>query len=121
MEDIYVARIDEFEDNSRKVISHGPHEVGVFHVDGSFVAWRNECAHQAGPVCQGRLFPKVVEPVSDEGTVHGMQYVDGTLHIVCPWHGYEYDLRTGRNAGNDRLRLSKIDVLVKEGAVYVRL
>lgn len=121
LEDIYVARTDEFENQGRKVICHGPHEVGVFHVDGSFVAWRNECAHQGGPICQGRLFPKVEEPLSPERTVHGLRYVDGSLHIVCPWHGYEYDVRTGRNSANEQLRLKKVDVLVKEGAVYVRL
>ncbi|HVY59433.1 MAG TPA: Rieske (2Fe-2S) protein [Xanthobacteraceae bacterium] len=121
MEDIYVARVDEFEDLGRKLLVHGDTEVGVFHVDGGFVAWRNECAHQGGPVCQGRLFPKVEEPLSEERTVHGMRYMPGTMHIVCPWHGYEYDVRTGRNAGHQHLRLKKVDVVVKEGAVYVRL
>ena len=34
-----------------------------------------------------------------------MDYSEEELHIVCPWHGYEYSIRTGRNAGNPRLRL----------------
>ena len=38
-------------------------EVGVFLIDGKLVAWHNECPHRHGPVCQGRLYKRVLEPL----------------------------------------------------------
>ena len=43
-------------------------EVGVFKVDGQFVAWHNVCPHREGPVCQGRIYQRVVEPIAGDGT-----------------------------------------------------
>jgi len=121
LDEIYVAQADEFENHGRKLVVHDGKEVGVFCIDKEFVAYRNECAHQGGPVCQGRLFPRVEQELAADKTETAMRYVPGTMHVVCPWHGYEYDLRTGRNAALPRLGLKKLDVFVKEGAVYVRI
>jgi nitrite reductase (NADH) small subunit len=121
VQEVFVGRAEEFERYSRKVLSHGNLEVGVFRLEDGFVAWLNECAHQGGPVCQGRLFPKVDEPIAADGTIRDLCYRDDTMHIVCPWHGYEYDVRTGANSGHPHLRLKKVEVLVREDAVYVRV
>jgi nitrite reductase/ring-hydroxylating ferredoxin subunit len=40
---------------------------------------------------------------------------------VCPWHGYEYNVRTGRNSGHPNLRLRPVETVVRDGSVYVRL
>jgi nitrite reductase/ring-hydroxylating ferredoxin subunit len=41
------------------------------------------------------------------------------MHFVCPWHGYEYDLKTGECVGNRKLRLRNYAVVERDGAVYV--
>jgi nitrite reductase/ring-hydroxylating ferredoxin subunit len=116
---IFVARVDEFADRARKVVAHDDSEIGVFHLDGAFYAWYNECAHRGGPVCQGKLFGKVIEPLGEDKTVSTLDYAQGVVHLVCPWHGYEYDLKTGINAGDRTLRLRKAEVEVKGGDVYI--
>lgn len=121
MEDVFVEQVAEFPDKECRVISRNGKEVGVFRIGEEFFAWHNRCAHQGGPVCQGRIFPKVLEPLLEHQTTHGMAYSEEELHIVCPWHGYEYNIKTGRNAGNPRIGLKPVPVVVKDGGVYVQL
>src|SRR5262249_37355018 len=64
MKSYVVGRLDEFaSEGSRKVISCDGTEIGVFKIDGELVAWHNQCAHLQGPVCQGRIYAKVEEPI----------------------------------------------------------
>ena len=48
-----VCRADELNDGDRKVVSCDGVEVGVFRIDGEFVAWHNRCPHRAGPGLPG--------------------------------------------------------------------
>lgn len=116
-----VARKDEFTEGGRRVVSCDGTEIGVFMVDGKLVAWHNECPHRSGPVCQGRIYKRVVEPIDAEGKVRELAFEEGSANIVCTWHGYEYDLRTGVNQGWDKLRLKAAKLEEKDGNVYVVL
>lgn len=121
MEDIFVDKTDTFKNRECRLVSKNGHEVGVFRLGEDYFAWHNTCAHLGGPVCQGRIFPKVVQNLGDDNITAGTVYSEDDIHIVCPWHGYEYNIRTGRNAGNPRLKLKPVPVVVRDGAVYVQL
>jgi nitrite reductase/ring-hydroxylating ferredoxin subunit len=41
------------------------------------------------------------------------------VNFVCPWHGYEYDIKTGECAADRRLRLKKYKVVRKGDEIYV--
>ena len=41
-------------------------------------------------------------------TSRGMYFSDTETHFVCPWHGYEYDLRTGEFVGDRRHEAAQI-------------
>ena len=97
-----VGKRDEFSEGGRKVISCDGAEIGVFMVDGDLFAWHNECPHRFGPVCQGRLYKRVLEPVDGDGKVRALAYDEGVTNIVCSWHGYEFDLKTGAIRGLTR-------------------
>jgi nitrite reductase/ring-hydroxylating ferredoxin subunit len=71
----------------------GPIRVVVIRAgDGSLHALAAKCLHQGGPLDRGKLYEHTVT-TDDVG-----QYVmDAEQEILkCPWHGYEYDIRTGR-------------------------
>jgi len=119
MADIYIGREDEFEDRGRKVIVNGDVEIGVFFVDGEFYAYENNCVHQGGPVCQGRILNRVIEKIAADKTSEGLAWSEEDVHIVCPWHGYEFNLKTGRHPGNRNARLRPFEVKVTDGEVYV--
>ena len=96
-------------------------EVGVFRVGGRLVAYENRCAHQGGPVCIGEVMGRYVEVVGPDGATLGERFADDHPHLVCPWHGWEYDLATGRCHADPRYRLRRFPVEVRDGRVYLTL
>jgi nitrite reductase/ring-hydroxylating ferredoxin subunit len=107
-------------EGGRVVVDVEGTEVGIFRLDGRLYAWENRCMHAGGPVCQGKLMNRVVERLDAEKRSLGDDFSD-ELHIVCPWHGYEYDVRTGEHPADSRLRLRRVDVEEQEGEILVRL
>ena len=119
MPEIRVGEEREFEEGGRKVIATDDLEIGVFLVKGEFHAYENLCAHMGGPVCQGGIFKRVEENVQPGGRSLGLRFSEDHVHIVCPWHGYEYDLETGLVPAHPKLRLRKIEVVRRDGEIYV--
>ena len=115
-----ICAVGDLAPGTGKTVTVEGKELAVFNVDGTYHVIDNECPHRGGPVCQGGLFGQVIEPIAEDGTVRLLEYQPDRLNIVCPWHGYEYDVRTGINVGNRALRLRKVDVRVADGKVYVR-
>lgn len=117
---IRVAAVGEIAVGERRIIPVDGYEIGVFRVsDDSFVAYRNVCLHQGGPVCEGRLFPRMTAVVTDDGRLVAERYDTTEPHLVCPWHGWEYDLRTGEFCGDRTRRLKAYPVEIVGEDVYV--
>jgi nitrite reductase/ring-hydroxylating ferredoxin subunit len=119
MAEVFVAKVSEFPDGERRIVQHGAHDIGVFHWDGKFYAYSNLCLHQGGPACEGLIIAKVEERIMPDKTSRGLYFSEDEMHFVCPWHGYEYDLRTGEFVGDRRLKLRKYEVVQKGDDVYV--
>jgi nitrite reductase/ring-hydroxylating ferredoxin subunit/hemoglobin-like flavoprotein len=96
--DVRVAGADEIPDGERKIVEHKGASIGVFHHNGEWYALRNSCLHRGGPVATGKL-------VGD--------------HIVCPWHGYTYNITDGKLLMDPSARLDMYMVSVKDGVVYL--
>lgn len=54
----------------------GERIVALFNVDGTLYALDGVCPHQGGPLGKGCL--------------------SGTI-VTCPWHGWQFDVRTGQH------------------------
>ena len=105
----------------RLVVDVGDQTIGIFRVDGRLHAYLNLCPHQGGPVCQGKIMPKVRENIDADHQAHGMVYDRSEMHIVCPWHGAEFIITTGRHATAADIGLAAVDVQEQKGVIYVRL
>ena len=97
----------------------GPYEIGVFRLGDEFRAYENVCLHQGGPVCTGVVIGKVEQVLRDDKTVAFERESTEELHVICPWHGWEYDLENGECATDRRLRLRSFDVELVDGELYV--
>ena len=117
--EIYAGKTSELTEGDRKVIVEGDIEVGVYRRHGKFYAYKNLCAHQGGPVCEGIMMAKVEEVLAPDRTYQGLRFNHNEIHIVCPWHGWEYVLATGVCVADRRYRLTKYEVIDRGGDLYV--
>jgi nitrite reductase/ring-hydroxylating ferredoxin subunit len=118
MAERFVAKATEMKDGDRRIVVDGQKEVGVFFKDGSFYAYSNYCVHAGGPACEGILVNKVVDIINPDRTYEGQKFGD-EVHFACPWHGYEYDLKTGECIGDRKLKLRKYDIVQRGENVFV--
>lgn len=79
-------------------IRRGEQRVVLCHAGGEVRALDGSCPHAGGPLAQGAL--------------HGTA-------IVCPWHAWEFDCRTGEHDFNPRVRLQTYPVEVRDDGIYV--
>jgi len=110
-----VGRVDEIPPGQRKILTVDGLSVGVFNVRGHFVAILNICPHAMGPVCRGRISGTTLP--SAPGTFQWAR--DGEI-LRCPWHGWEFDIHTGRSVAGLRHRLRLYPTEVRRGRVFVR-
>lgn len=106
-------------EGGRLVVDAGDKTVGVFRVDGRLYAYENTCPHQSGPVCQGLIIPAVTEVLNDQRATTGYAFDESDLRIVCPWHGFEFSIKTGCHPASARIRLTRVNVEEHDGTVYV--
>lgn len=110
-----VGTVDDIPPGSRKVILVNGREIGVFNVNGEFFAVLNRCPHQGGPLCSGRQTGFLVAPLPGEYQLSRPGEV-----IRCPWHGWEFDLRTGQSwCEPTKVRVRRYDVSVESGEALV--
>lgn len=94
-------------------MSVGKFGVGVYNVAGEFRAVTNYCPHRGGPLCVGKRYPTVKSDAPYSFEVSGKDEI-----LACPWHGWEYDLRTGVSAvGEKKIRMHP--VRIEDGMVIL--
>ena len=104
-----VATVDEIPPGERKIVDIGGRSIGVFNVQGEYFAVLNRCPHQGGPLCQGRLAGSVVSSRAGE-----YEYAREGEILRCPWHSWEYDVRTGQSWFDPaRVRVGRYNVTVE--------
>lgn len=89
---VVVATADEITPGTRKIVEVNGRSIGVFNVAGEYFAVRNTCPHAGGPLCEGMLSGLVIS--SEPGRY---EYLRRGEFIRCPWHQWEFDLRTGQS------------------------
>ncbi|MGE0757794.1 MAG: Rieske (2Fe-2S) protein [Pirellulaceae bacterium] len=72
--------------------------IALFHVDGTYFALDGICPHQGGPLGRG--------------------HVRGCV-VTCPWHGWQFDVRTGQHQVNSSLRHPSFPVRIEGTDVLV--
>jgi len=119
MPEKFVAKASELNDGERRIVFVGDNEIGVFKHGGQYYAYSNFCLHQGGPACEGLTIAKVEERLRPDMTSQGLYFSEKDMNFVCPWHGMEYDMKTGECISNRKMKLKKYQVLEKGDEVYV--
>jgi 3-phenylpropionate/trans-cinnamate dioxygenase ferredoxin subunit len=107
-----VATVDEIPPGGRKIVEVGGRSIGVFNLSGEFFALRNNCPHEGGPLCVGPICGLVSSERPGE-----YEYSRQGEIVRCPWHGWEFDIRTGQSWFDPRkVRVRRYEVTVEAGA-----
>jgi len=97
---IRVAKEDEVEEGKGMVVEVGDKCLAVFKVGGAFHVIDNTCLHRGGPLGEGDV---------EEDTV------------TCPWHGWEYNIKTGQCVNNPSSHVRSYSTVVENGEVKIEL
>ena len=87
-----VATVDDIPAGQRMLVKVGGREIGIFNIGEEFFAVSNRCPHEGASLCKRRIVGLVEssEPKSYQFSRRGEL-------LRCPWHGWEFDLRTGKS------------------------
>ncbi|MEK7216717.1 MAG: Rieske 2Fe-2S domain-containing protein [Chloroflexota bacterium] len=101
-QDWWLGRVADVPPGEGRTFRAGDEEVAVFHTrSGQVFATQARCPHLGGPLADGML---------------------GGSTLVCPLHGFKFDLASGRPAGNECPALRTFPVSVGEGGeLFVRI
>ena len=89
---VKVATLAELQPGSGKPVEVDGKAIALFNVGGEVFAIDNTCLHQGGPLGEGIL----------EGEV-----------VTCPWHMWEYNVRTGEIVANPEIKVATYPVQVE--------
>jgi nitrite reductase/ring-hydroxylating ferredoxin subunit len=110
-----IDRVENMPFGDRRIVTIDGRSIGVLNVGGRFYALRNTCPHHGAPLCEG-----VVKGTMADTPAHEYSYVRHNEFIVCPWHGYEFTLATGRSIVEpEKTRVRTYEVAVEDGDVVL--
>jgi nitrite reductase (NADH) small subunit len=87
-------------DNQAKEFPCGDRTICVVNVNGEYMAMDNVCLHRGGPLGQG---------VVEKGKV------------ICPWHGWTWDPKTGQAVHDANARVAVYVLKVENGEVRIEI
>ena len=97
---IKIADVDDCPPGAARELVVEDRIVALFHAEGEFYALDGVCPHQGGPLGKGQL----------TGCV-----------LTCPWHGWQFDVRSGQHQFSKNVVQPSFAVRVAEGEVFVDL
>ena len=110
-----VAAAKDLPPGSRKLVQVGGRDVLILNIKGELFGILDRCPHNGGPLCRGTLGGYVVSP--EPGT-YAIERA-GEL-IRCPWHGWQFDVRTGQSwCEPERIKTKTYEVDVARGETLV--
>ena len=97
---VKMATVDELAPGQAKEVEHDGRIYALFSIDGSIVAVDGICPHQGGPLADGEVVGSCV---------------------TCPWHGWQFDVKTGTTPINKRIKLPVFPVRIDGSDVLVEV
>jgi len=105
-----VCKTSELPPGDRKIVELEGRSIGIFNINNSYYAIKNVCPHYKAPLCKGVVTGMTISSQPDE-----IIWVKEGEIVRCPWHGWEFDITTGKSIFDPHKCLVKTyDVTVKE-------
>jgi nitrite reductase (NADH) small subunit len=111
-----VGPVDGLPPGTRRELPIGRNGVALFNVDGDFFALGNSCPHMGGPLCAGRVTGTTIAM----GQYRPKWIREGEI-LRCPWHGWEFELKTGKTITDPVRRVRSYPVIIEAGMVIIEI
>ena len=110
-----VAAAADVPPGTRKLVNVKGRPIVIFNVAGEYFGLLNRCPHQGGNLCDGKL----TGLLQSAAPGHYSYSRQGEI-LRCPWHGWEFDIRTGQSyCDPDKVKARTFDVSVTAGSSVV--
>ncbi|GAC1342418.1 MAG: Rieske (2Fe-2S) protein [Acetobacteraceae bacterium] len=110
-----VAPTQDVPPGSRKLFTIKGRPIAIFNLAGTFYGLLNRCPHQGGSLCDGIVTGLLQSPTPGQYT-----YTRKGEIVRCPWHGWEFDIRTGQSYCDPaKFRTKTYPVATAPGAAVV--
>jgi nitrite reductase/ring-hydroxylating ferredoxin subunit len=108
----YIAgRADDLPPGARRLVNAGGRAIVIFNIKGELFALSDTCPHRGASLSKGELTGLVTSNGPGDYT-----YSRAGEIIRCPWHQWEFDVRTGRShCDPKRVRLMQFEAAVASG------
>lgn len=111
-----VAAAGEIAAGGRKLVNVAGREIGIFNVAGDYYALANRCPHEGGSLCEG-----FVTGIARSDGPNDYRIERKGEFLRCPWHGWEFDIRTGQSwCDPQSVRIRQFAVKVEHGEDLVK-
>ncbi|MFC4779281.1 Rieske (2Fe-2S) protein [Paenibacillus sp. GCM10023252] len=107
MKEYVIGTTEQFPPGSHQVVEVDGRSIGVYNLGGELYALRNFCPHQGAPLCRGLVTPLVTSPAPGQFELERHGEI-----VRCPWHQWEFDIKTGCVVVDPRMKTRTYDVKV---------
>lgn len=112
---LVVCAANEIPEGGKHIVQDGKRSIGVFRIKDRYYAVINYCPHMGAPLCAGKL-GKTHRP----SKVHEFDPALADRILRCPWHGWEFDVVTGKGLHDRHGRVATFPVEIDaEGNIVV--
>lgn len=115
-ETVIICKADELDPGDRILIETVRGVIGVFNIGGHYHALKNVCPHAGAEVCRGTLSGTTAVANSGE-----LEWVNDGEILRCPWHQWEFDVRTGHTVLASKWRIATYAVSIHDGNLILHL
>jgi nitrite reductase/ring-hydroxylating ferredoxin subunit len=110
-----VAATGDIQPGDRKLFIVKGRPIAIFNLAGEYFGLLNRCPHQGGSLCDG-----VVTGLLESSEPGSYRYSRQGEIVRCPWHGWEFDIRTGQSyCDPERIRTKAYEVAAESGQTVV--
>ena len=115
-EKTFACRAENVRPGAATIVKVKNRSIGLFEVDGGYYALLNICPHRGAALCEGPV-------CGTNGPTDGTDFVYERPNgiIRCAWHGWEFEIATGRALADPGVRARTYPVSVEAGCVVVTL
>ncbi|MEX1020081.1 MAG: Rieske (2Fe-2S) protein [Litorilinea sp.] len=111
-----IGRVEAFPPGKQSLVRVAGRTLGIFNINDEYYALHNLCPHNQAPVCLGDVGGTLL-PSQPGEYIPGME---GEI-LRCPWHGWEFNIKTGSSLFDPAVKVTTYAVTVENGELVIEI